>query len=158
MDGTASLVNREIGCVLPASYRKVPFSGAVEHLNRAATAPYFGQLSGESLETRTPWRSRVDSNLRCREGFYGQKFGPSLARYSAQQKATVLERICSPLDSALRRLSPVATPPRLNTDARRRRRSDQSFRFKSERLDHRHPVSVAHRLDGADDADGAHSR
>ena len=33
----------------------------------------------------------------------------------------------------------------------------QSFRFKSERLDHRHPVSVAHRLDGADAADGAQS-
>ena len=32
---------------------------------------------------------------------------PSLARYSARQKASVLERICSPLDSALRRLSPV---------------------------------------------------
>lgn len=31
----------------------------------------------------------------------------------------------------------------------------KSFRFKSERLDHRHPVSVAHRLDGADAADGA---
>jgi hypothetical protein len=32
-----------------------------------------------------------------------------------------------------------------------------SFRFKSECLDHRHPVSVAHRLDGDDDADGAQS-
>ena len=51
--------------------------------------------------------SRVDSNLRCRAGFYGQKFGPSLARYSARQKTTVLERICLPLDSALLRLSPV---------------------------------------------------
>jgi hypothetical protein len=45
----------------------------------------------------------------------------------------------------------------LNADARRRRRSDQSFRFKSERLDHRHPVSVADRLDGADDVDGTQS-
>jgi hypothetical protein len=33
----------------------------------------------------------------------------------------------------------------------------KSFRFKSERLDHRHPGSVAHRLDGANDADGAQS-
>ena len=72
MDGTASLANREIGCVLPANYRKVPFSGAVEHLNKAATARYFGQLSGESLETRTGWRSGVDSNPRCREGYYGR--------------------------------------------------------------------------------------
>jgi hypothetical protein len=47
--------------------------------------------------------------------------------------------------------------PRLNADARRRRRSDQSFRFKSERLDHRQPVSVAHRLDGADDVRGDRS-
>jgi hypothetical protein len=55
----------------------------------------------------TRWRSGVDSNLRCRAGFYGQKFGPSLARYSARRKATVPDRICSPLDSALLRLSPV---------------------------------------------------
>ena len=62
MDGTASLANREIGRVLPANYRKVPFSGAAKHLNEAATARYFGQLSRESLETKTPWRGAVDSN------------------------------------------------------------------------------------------------
>jgi len=66
MDGTASLANREIGRVLAANYRKVPFSGAVEHLNEAANARYLGQLSGESLETRTRWRSGVDSNRRSR--------------------------------------------------------------------------------------------
>ena len=33
----------------------------------------------------------------------------------------------------------------------------KAARFKSERFDHRHPVSVAHRPDGADDADGAES-
>ena len=66
MDGTASLANREIGRVLPANYRKVPFSGAVDHLNKAATARYFGQLSRESLETRTRWRSEVNSNCRYR--------------------------------------------------------------------------------------------
>lgn len=49
MDGTASLANREIGRVLPANYPKVPFSGAAKHLNEAATARYFGQLSRESL-------------------------------------------------------------------------------------------------------------
>jgi hypothetical protein len=65
MDGTASLANREIGRVLPANYRKVRFSGAVDHLNKAATARYFGQLSGESLETRTRWRSGVNSNSRA---------------------------------------------------------------------------------------------
>jgi hypothetical protein len=61
-DGTVSLANREIGRVLPANYGKMPFSGAVEHLNEAATARYFGQLSGESPEARTRWRSAVDSN------------------------------------------------------------------------------------------------
>jgi hypothetical protein len=61
-DGTASIANREIGRVLPANYRKVPFSGAVERLNEAATARYFGQLSGESPETGTAWRSAVVSN------------------------------------------------------------------------------------------------
>ena len=66
MDGTASLANREIRRVLPANYRKVLFSGAVEHLNKAATARYFGQLSGESLETRTRWRREVNSNCRYR--------------------------------------------------------------------------------------------
>jgi hypothetical protein len=65
-DGTATLVNREIGRALFANYRKVPFSGAVEHLNEAATARYFGDLSGESPETRTAWRSELDSNSRCR--------------------------------------------------------------------------------------------
>jgi hypothetical protein len=52
MNGTASLANGEIGRVLPANDRKVLFSGAVEHLNEAATAPYFGDLSGESPETQ----------------------------------------------------------------------------------------------------------
>jgi len=62
-DGTASLVNREIGRALLANYRKLPFSGAVERLNEAATAPYFGQLSGESPETRTAWRiTQSDAN------------------------------------------------------------------------------------------------
>ena len=72
MDGTASLANGEIGRVLPANYRKVPFSGAVDHLNKAASARYFGQLSRESLETRTRWRSEADSNPRCREVFMGR--------------------------------------------------------------------------------------
>ena len=49
---TVSLANREIGRVLPTNYRNVSFSGAVDHLNKAATARYFGQLSRESLETR----------------------------------------------------------------------------------------------------------
>ena len=68
MDGTASLANREIGRVLPANYRKVRISGAVDHLNKAATARYFGQLSRESLETRTGWRSGGDSNPRSHKG------------------------------------------------------------------------------------------
>jgi hypothetical protein len=75
-DGTASLAYREIGRVLPANYRKVPFSGAVEHLNEAATAPYFGQLSGESPETGTRLRSGMDSNPRYREALYGQNPAP----------------------------------------------------------------------------------
>jgi hypothetical protein len=58
MNGTASLANGEIGRVLLANYRKVPFSGVAKHLNEAATARYFGQLSGESPETRTAWRMR----------------------------------------------------------------------------------------------------
>ena len=66
MDGTASLANREIGRVLPANYRKVTFSGATKQLNEGATARYFGQLSGESPETRTRWRSEVNSNCQYR--------------------------------------------------------------------------------------------
>jgi hypothetical protein len=37
----------------------------------------------------------VDSNPRCREGFYGRNSGPSLAHYSTRMKASALERICS---------------------------------------------------------------
>ena len=89
MDGTAALANREIGSVLPANYRRVSFSGAVDHLNRAATARYFGQLAGESLETRTRWRmmqsaanhSPRSSSLLNREltgnfGVFGLKMSP----------------------------------------------------------------------------------
>ena len=60
MDGTAaSLANREIGRVLPANYRKVPFSGAVEDLNEAATGRYFGDLSGDFIETGTSLTDRT---------------------------------------------------------------------------------------------------
>jgi hypothetical protein len=48
MHGTAALANREIGGVLPANYRKVPFSGAAKQPNETATARYFGDLNGES--------------------------------------------------------------------------------------------------------------
>jgi hypothetical protein len=50
--------------VLQANYRKVPFSGAAKHLNEAAIARYFGQLSEESPDTRTCWRREEDLNLR----------------------------------------------------------------------------------------------
>jgi hypothetical protein len=53
MDGTASLANREIGRVLPANYRKMPFSGAAEDANRAAAADYLDGLRGDPSETRT---------------------------------------------------------------------------------------------------------
>ena len=46
------IANREVGRVLPANYRKVPFSGPAKQLNEAATARYFGDLSGESREDR----------------------------------------------------------------------------------------------------------
>ena len=59
MDGTASLANREIGRVLPANYRKVPFSGAVEHLNEASTGRYFGDLSGDFIETEASLTERT---------------------------------------------------------------------------------------------------
>ena len=77
-------------------------------------------------------RSGVDSNPRYREGFYGREFGRSLAQYSARQKAYALERICSSgirlCFGSLRFVSFAS----LNADARRRRISDQNFRFKSE--------------------------
>jgi hypothetical protein len=63
-DGTASLANREIGRMLPANYREVPFSDAVEHPNEAAIARYFDDLSGDFPETGTRWRSEMDSNSR----------------------------------------------------------------------------------------------
>jgi hypothetical protein len=65
-DGTASLANREIGRMLPANYREVPFSDAVEHPNEAAIARYFDDLSGDFPETGTRWRSEMDSNRRSR--------------------------------------------------------------------------------------------
>ena len=70
MDGTASLANREIGRVLPANYRKVPFSGAAKHLNEAATARYFGQLSRDedSMAERSRFELSGDfrGSARCR--------------------------------------------------------------------------------------------
>ena len=39
--------------MLPVNYREAPFSGAAKQPNEAATARYFGQLSGESTETGT---------------------------------------------------------------------------------------------------------
>jgi hypothetical protein len=50
MDGAASLANKEIGRVLPANYRKVPFFRAAKSLNEAPTARYFSDLSGGSPE------------------------------------------------------------------------------------------------------------
>ncbi len=81
---------------------------------------------------------------------FGALFGPTKSIGAGENLFALGFGFASALSGSLR-------SPRLNADARRRRRSDQSFRFKSERLDHRHPVSVAHRLDGADDADGAQS-
>jgi hypothetical protein len=40
--------------------------GGAKQLNEAATARYFGQLSGESPETGTRWRSEVNSNCQYR--------------------------------------------------------------------------------------------
>ena len=96
MDGTASLANREIGRVLPANYRKVSFSGAVDHLNRAATARYFGQLSRriprdeDSLAERGGFEPPVPLGLTWAE------FGPSSAHYYVANKSIRVERICSP--------------------------------------------------------------
>jgi hypothetical protein len=91
-------------------------------------------------------------------GFYGREFGPSLAHYSGRQKSIRAGENLFALGFVFAlALSGSLRSPRLNADARRRRRSDQSFRFKSERLVHRYPVSVAHCLDGADEADGAQS-
>jgi hypothetical protein len=55
--------------MLPANYREVPFSDAVEHPNEAAIARYFDDLSGDFPETGTRWRSEMDSNPRCRRAF-----------------------------------------------------------------------------------------
>jgi hypothetical protein len=66
MDGTASLANREIGRVLPANYRKVPFSGAVEHLNKAATARYFGLSLLKTLSEQKSQQAREASET-CRD-------------------------------------------------------------------------------------------
>ena len=80
----------------------------------------------------------------------GALFGPTKSIRAGENLFALGFGLASALSGSLR-------SPRLNADAQRRRRSDQSFRFKSERLDHRHPVSVAQRLDGADDDDGAQS-
>jgi hypothetical protein len=67
-------------------------------------------------------------------GLLWAEFGPSLADYSARQKASVLERICSPGIRLCFGSLRFASFARLKADARRRRTSDQSFGFKSERL------------------------
>jgi hypothetical protein len=62
----------------------------------ARNGAFFGR-SGQICEwRRTRWRSGVNSNPRCRQALYGRNSGPSLAHYSARQKASVPERICSP--------------------------------------------------------------
>jgi hypothetical protein len=66
VDGTASLANRDFGRVLRPSQQKVVFSGAAKSANDAAIARYFGVLKGVSLEIRTRWRSKMDSNRRSR--------------------------------------------------------------------------------------------
>jgi hypothetical protein len=54
------------------------------------------RFSEEANTWRTGWWRGVDSNPRCREGFYCRNSGRVLAHYFARQKASVLERICSP--------------------------------------------------------------
>ena len=56
---------------------------------------YFDGFWPNCKQRRTLWRSGVDSNPRYREVFYGRELGAGLAHYSARQKASVLERICS---------------------------------------------------------------
>jgi hypothetical protein len=50
--------------MMPANYREVSFFGAAQQPNEAATARYFGQLSGESPKTGTCWRKGADLNRR----------------------------------------------------------------------------------------------
>jgi hypothetical protein len=50
MDGTASLANRDFGCIMRASSPKMVFSGAAQHANNAAGAGYFADSSRESAD------------------------------------------------------------------------------------------------------------
>ena len=58
--------------MLLANYRTVPFSDAARPLNEAATAQYFGQLSGESPETGTRWRSEGIQTLGAARACLGE--------------------------------------------------------------------------------------
>ena len=105
-DRTASLANRKISRVLPANYRKVPFSGATRPLNEAATARYFGQLSGESPETGTRWRSEGIQTLGAARACLGgiqPEFG---ALFSPNKSIRAGENLFA-WGSALVRISPV---------------------------------------------------
>ena len=70
---------------------------------------------------------------------FGALFGPTKSIRVGENLFALGFGFASALSGSLR-------SPRLNADARRRRKDQtKSFRFKSERLDHRHQVSVAQR-------------
>jgi hypothetical protein len=80
--------------MLPANYREVPFSDAVEHPNEAAIARYFDDLSGDFPETGTRWRREVYSN--CRYRFVNSQTtasGLALRHPDELQSAVALQRI-----------------------------------------------------------------
>jgi hypothetical protein len=98
-----------------SSFGRSPVPMAPAH---RPTRGLFGVLSELVPEIGTGWRRGVDSNPRCREAFYGQNSTP-VWRYSARQKASVPERICSPgigLCSGCLRFASFA---RLKANARR---------------------------------------
>jgi hypothetical protein len=64
-------------------------------------------------------------------GLLRTEFGPSLARYSARQKASVLERICSPRIRLCFGSLRFASFARLKADAREAARSSPSQQFAS---------------------------
>ena|SRR6266446_5985308 len=140
MDGTASLANREIGRVLPANYRKVPFSGAAKHLNEAATARYFGRVSGESSETGTRWRSEMNSN--CRYRFVNIRRRHQVKVCDIETNCKALSR-CSAFLVRFRALGATGAKwPALLFESLR----DICGRFRSSRTRGRSPSNVADRV------------
>src|ERR1700719_4546451 len=99
----------------------------------------------------------MDSNLRCRSGFYGRISARVWRAIRPDKKHPCWREFVRPWIRLCFGFLRFASFAKLERRCSATSEIRPKLRFKSERLDHRHPVSVAHRLDGANAADGAQS-